>query len=534
MLLGIIKDITKNIEYYINSEKKDNVYEISFTMVTNDNIKALSKEEIRSLLKTILSSNLTYKEKWNDYDVYLDEANNKRYFKNGRENFFMFLENNGVSAINYFNKISKTSKSKSYNIIAANIAFSLILSSMALIPFAGDIQIRERLDITVSSFINLSTDYLVNSIQSSKYLTDEEKEFLCNEDYFNFVLENSDSIRNYDLIKSFDDIKIKTFDENVMENADGYYDPLHPNTIYILEEKMENKENYSGIIIHEFIHLTQYGSRQYPYFIEAADEILKNEFYNEPIIAYSEGVKRTKVLMEIIGPEPIINCTFKRDSQSIKTAISKYLTPEEVDDLLYLFTTPANYMNDDKYDLEGLSKKIDDYLAKIYYNKTGKDIKTCGIINAIYNNDAPGRIYFNHNHEKYNTDYYIGSALELIGETDINSINPDDIESYNYTIRSQEEVDGDNLVHIERKTTTDPSIIESTVTDSTQVRIDFKDGTIGYVNYEKNTNSWGSVKQYKSLPPSEPSIPKKFPDQVKESINIKTIPEKVECEAKTI
>ena len=532
MLLGIIKDITKNIEYYINSEKKDNVYEISFTMVTNDNIKALSKEEIRSLLKTILSSNLTYKEKWNDYDVYLDEANNKRYFKNGRENFFMFLENNGVSAINYFNKISKTSKSKSYNIIAANIAFSLILSSMALIPFAGDIQIRERLDITVSSFINLSADDLVNSIQSSKYLTDEEKEFLCNEDYFNFVLENSDPIRNYSLRKAFNDMRIERFDESVVANCDGYYDHLHPNTIYILDKNYDD-DVYRGMVIHEFIHATQ--DCDLSYIQEATTEICKNEFWFDPMISYNTLTKRAKVLAEIIGPEPLRKCLFSgKNDKSIRNAVKEYLSPEEVNDFLSLLDTPATKINDPNYDLEDLNKKIDDYLAKIYYNKTGKDIKNSGIINAIYNNDAPGRIYFNHNHEKYNTDYYTGTTLELIGETDINSINPDDIESYNYSIRRQEEVDGDNLVHIERKTTTDPSIIESTVTDSTQVRIDFKDGTIGYVNYEKNTNSWGSVKQYKSLPPSEPSIPKKFPDQVKESINVKTIPEKVECEAKTI
>lgn len=528
MLLGIIKDITKNIEYYINSEKKDNVYEISFTMVTNDNIKALSKEEIRSLLKTILSSNLTYKEKWNDYDVYLDEANNKRYFKNGRENFFMFLENNGVSAINYFNKISKTSKSKSYNIIAANIAFSLILSSMALIPFAGDIQIRERLDTTVSSFINLSADELIDSIQSSKYLTDEEKEFLCNEDFFNFVIENSDPIRNYSLRKAFDEVKIETFTENEVKNADGYFDPLHPNTIYILESNMNNGD-VNELIIHEFIHLIQSSSTP-SYIKEASVEMFKSEWYGKPNIAYQECVKRTKVLMEIIGPGPIIDVNFKSDNKSFINALSEYLSPEETENLLALLNTASTDIVDPNFDMNSVNSSIDSYLAKMYYNKTGKNIEDDNMIKQIYTNGAPTRFYFNTKRESYNKDYLLSSEkvlMEMVSVTEITS--SDAVENYTY----YPIVDKDNSKDSTSfEVTTDFSAIplEKTYT----INIKFKDGTVGYMYFDQEKEQWSDVEHYKFVRQYEPAIPKKFPDQVKESINVKIIPEKVESEAKSI
>ena len=38
-------------------------------------------------------------ENYNDYEVYIDRANNKRYFKNGIEDFMMFYDNNGKEAV---------------------------------------------------------------------------------------------------------------------------------------------------------------------------------------------------------------------------------------------------------------------------------------------------------------------------------------------------------------------------------------------------------------------------------------------------
>lgn len=531
MLLGIIKDTTNNIEYYINQEEKDNYSEITFVKVEEGTTKALTKEEIRKLLKTILSSNLTYKEKYNDYDVYLDEANNKRYFKNGTENLFMFLENNGVSAINCLEKISKKGKSKRYNIIVSAIVFDMILSSATLIPFAGDIQIRENIDKTVSSIMPITTNELVDSIQQSKYLTDDEKEFLHNEDYFNFVLENSDEIRNYSIRKAFNEVNIETFTSVEVPNADGYFDPLHPNTIYILESNMNEESNSDELIIHEFIHMTQ--SNSCPAYIkEACDEMFKSEFYGKPNIAYKECVKRTKVLMEIVGPGPIIDANFKSNSKNFEEALKKYLTPEEAEELLKLLNTSSVAIVDPSTDMNAINASIDQYLSKMYYNKTGNDIENDQMIRQIYTNGAPLRFYFNYNSSTYHKDIMLNSERVVIETFDMSEIETKgEIESYSYYPNDEKSTDGSFVPSM--GTTDDFSKIP--LDQVTEIRIFYKDGTQGYTRVlNQETGEWKQVERAEFVRTYEPSIDKKFPEQVNYTIKYKPTYEKEQSEAKLI
>ena len=531
MLLGIIKDTTNNIEYYINSEEKDNYSEITLVMVKENTIKALTKEEIRKLLKTILSSNLTYKEKYNDYDVYLDEANNKRYFKNGTENLFMFLENNGVSAINCLEKISKKVNTKRYSIMASTIVFDVILSTTALIPFAGDIQIRESIDKTASSILPITTNELVDSIQTSHYLTDEEKEFLHNEDYLNFVLENSDEIRNYSIRKAFNEINIETFTSAELPNADGYFDPLHPNTIYILENNINEESNIDELIIHEFIHMTQNSSCP-AYIKEACDEMFKSEFYGKPYMAYQECIKRTKVLMEIVGPEPIIDANFKSNSKNFEEALKTYLTPEEAEELLKLLNTSSLAIVDPVTDMNAINASIDQYLSKMYKNKTGNDIKDDILIRCIYNNKAKNRVYFNQSLENYNKDFAFSADRKLIGVLNTSEvINSDEVEYFEYLYPQMIGNYDPSVKHDLCKTTDFATIPEE---DSLQVRVYFKDGTYGAMHYSEEENSWSDIKLYEIIHPFEPSIPKKFPEQVHNSIKYKPTYEKEQNEEKTI
>ena len=531
MLLGIIKDTTHNIEYYINSETKDNYSEITFVKVEENSVKALSKEEIRKLLKTILSSNLTYKEKYNDYDVYLDEANNKRYFKNGIENLFMFLENNGVSAINCIEKISKKGKSKKINIIVSAVVFEMILSSAALIPFAGDIQIRESIDSKLSSVLPITTNELVDAIDTSRYLTDEEKEFLRNENYFNFILENSDSSRNYSIRNAFDEVNIETFTSDQVKNADGYFDPLHPNTIYILESNMNEESNSDELIIHEFIHMTQSSSCP-AYIKEACDEMFKSEFYGKPNIAYQECVKRTKVLMEIIGPGPVIDANFKSSSKSFEEALNEYLVPEDAKELMNLFKTPSTSIVDPNVNMGEINQKIDEYLAKMYYNKTGNNIENDQMIRQIYTNGAPLRFYFNYNSEIYRKDIMLNSERVVIETFDMSEIeNSGEIENYSYYPNDQKSTDGSFVPAM--GTTDDFSKIP--LDQVTEIRINYKDGTQGYTHIlNQETGEWKPVERAEFIRTYEPSIDKKFPEQMNYTIKTKPTYEKIESEAKLI
>ena len=513
MLLGIINDTTNKNNYYINY--KDN--EVNIVKVNNNSINSLDKEEIRNLIKTLLSSKLTYLEKYNDYDVYIDEANNKRYYKNGIEDIFMFLNNNGVSAINCLGN-SKAS-SKIYKLIVSTIVFEIILSSTVLIPFVGDPTIRKKIDTSISYINKLTSDELINSIETSKYLSEEDKKLLSNEAYFNFMLEYSDPIRNYSIRNCFDNVNIKTFTSEEVPNADGYYDPLNPNTIYILK-KVDNNPYYTSIATHEFIHLTQ-AQNKYAYIKETATEIIKREFYNESILDYQPYIIRLKALMEIIGSETIAECNYKGDTDSFEKAINKYLNPEEAKQLLELFTTSAVSLNDPNFNGTELNSKIDNYIAKMYYNKTGKDINDDLMMKAIYSDKANNRVYFNNTLDNYYNDFYLTTDKKLIEETNVSDIvNSDRVEKYIYNSHEAFESNGTTTIRYTTKTTKDFS--EIPLEPAQFINVYFKDGTIGYAYYDESKNQWNTLRIYKIIEITEPSIPRKFPDQVKNSYIIES------------
>lgn len=506
MVLGIIKDTTHKNDYYINYDSN----EVSIIKVNNYSVEILNKEDIKNLVGTLLNSKLTFKEKYNDYDIYLDEANNTRYFKDGREVLSMFLKNNGVSAINCLGK-SKGS-TRLYRIIVSTVVFEIFLSAVALIPFAGDPKLREKIDTSISYINPLTTDELMDSIQSSKYLSDEDKELLSNEAYFAFVLAYSDPIRNYSLRNSFNNVRIKTFTSEEVPNADGYYDPLDPNTIYILK-KDENNPYYEAIVTHEFIHMTQ-SQNKYAYIREGLSELVKEEFYKKDVLDYYSCITRIKVLIEIIGPDTIAECNYKGDTESFEKAISQYLSPEESQQLLELFTTSAIQLNDPNFNITELNEKIDSYIAKMYYNKTGKDIKDDKMIQLIYKGKADKRIYYNNTLDGYNNDYYLTTDKKLIEETTIDKIiNSGEVEEYSYNAHETHENNGTITINYMTKKTT--NFYEIPLEPAQFINVHFKDGTIGYAYYDYNNKSWNALRRYKVTELYEPSIPNKFPNQVK-------------------
>ena len=99
MLVGIIKEQLNDYYIHINKENNKNILDI--IRVNDKNIDHLNKEEIIKLICNTLVSKLTFKEKKNGYDIYLDEAGNKRYFKDGKEDYKLLLLNNGTSAVLY-------------------------------------------------------------------------------------------------------------------------------------------------------------------------------------------------------------------------------------------------------------------------------------------------------------------------------------------------------------------------------------------------------------------------------------------------
>ena len=79
---------------------------------------------------------------------------------------------------------------------------------------------------------------------------------------------------------------------------------------------------------YEYIHLLQ-ANCDYRILTDGSAEIICEEFYNCQKHAYPLEMFYTKILMEIIGSEPIWRYNFEENSQALEEAIEPYLTAEE-------------------------------------------------------------------------------------------------------------------------------------------------------------------------------------------------------------
>ena len=421
MLIGIIDKGYEQIHI------KENNGKINFIKVS-DNVSYLTKEEALNLLNEVFSTkDLRYIESNNEYDIYLDSANNKRYFKNGIEDFKMFYENNGQSSVLYSKKIVINIQKKFTIITALGLSLTMLLSSKSIALFLIEntsyeqkVAIEEVLNdikVTTANITN-KYEYLNSSEQMEQYISeatnmqDFDKKCLNNEDYFNFILSIVDEkSKIYDLPDRFTDINVRYFNDETNESrewATGYY-VQGTNTLNVKEDYIDNLKIYEDILDHEFIHLTQTGLG-YVYIKEALAEILSTEFYGTDINAYLTIVKNVKLLTEAIGPDAVLNAVFSHDTSKFENAIREHLNEEDAKRLLELLSSSDMYTDKEKE----VSNEVKSLIMKLIYNKYNGDNIEIDTINLLYTD--PNRIYFNNNKEEYYNSITCKRATEKMVE----------------------------------------------------------------------------------------------------------------------
>ena len=516
MLIGIIKEKKFDDNYYIYLNNKGSYNELSIIHVNNDVIESLSKEQAKTLLNTLLSSKLTFSEKLGDYEIYLDEANNKRYFKEGKEDYFMFLSKNGIDAVKLLTKKSKiNNNSKSYQIIVGGVVFSLVCSIAGVASITiKDVKYKKETKYALIDEEPITVDEMVDLVCESPYLSIDERELLCNDVYFAFLLDNSKGKpRSFHLRNALNNINIKPFKREEFEGALGYYNPVSINSIRVLDVAYKNKSQYNDVVTHEYIHLTQ-DQNSYYYIIEASAEIMEYEFFDQPCDGYGDIVRRTKVLMEIVGPQPIIDCNFSGDTKTFEDSIGQYLSEPDKKKMLKLLSTPATQLYKSKEFTNSVNSGIDELLAKMYKNKTGKDIKDDQMIQYIYSFNPVRRIYFNPNKIEYNEKCILPSKRENIDELEMSDIvDSNKVKFFQYS-KKVTSVDGDTKVkYFQNQVTT--NINNVPLEPNKYITIIFKDGTQGLTQYDIEKGSWKKVVHFRLINQEELPIPEKFPDQAK-------------------
>lgn len=393
--------------------------------VLNGDTSPLTEEEVNTINLLKLSEDKSYLGQDNGYDIYVDNVSGlKHYFKDGKEDFEATWANNGEDGLIY--KGDKLNKSqvkkislKSKTLLISSVSFLIIsVSNFALNVQADDVNkgndISYETEVTKPNYTDNIEYYApVTALQIEKYveendnLTTEEKEIYGNKKLLEDIVPYYENTNMNVLIPlKFDGLQTEYFYAMPEENGNftaAYYDPLIPNRIFVntyvditqpnkILEYLNNKsKDFYDRKAHDYIHLLQL-SFEYMYITEASAEIISCEYDDECInVSYIEPVKNTKILMEMIGPEPIWKLNFSGDDTDLVNTIRAYLDEEKASKLISLLKE-----NPSETKIENLDLNITDLLSQMYTNMYGEDIRTNPFIDCLLGNgEMHGRYYFN-------------------------------------------------------------------------------------------------------------------------------------------
>ena len=343
----------------------------------------------------------TYK----DYDVYFNPVTNyKHYIKDGIEDYLMFYLKNGSDGLLYNDigdKKSKfNSKIKRFIIGSTIIICSSLFISSLLVPtisriidyksFTKDDSSFE----TVVSYDDVSVEDYIQMINNSPNLNEEEKKILANKQ----LLEDLKPYYDNSYMKHLINWKLKDIDvsyfKRIINSEDilGYYNGLNLNEIHLSDEFRDNdygilnkEDSYNDkydTFTHEYINLLQ-ASGGYRYIDEAVAEIMSYEYYDTPIDTYLDAVKNIELLIEIIGPEPILDCSFGGKSDNLKNILADNLSFDDYKSIMKYFSKAPSSVSIKE------NSHIKEILCTLYKNIYNRDIRDDEDIlyEYLYSND---------------------------------------------------------------------------------------------------------------------------------------------------
>lgn len=293
----------------------------------------------------------------------------------------------------------KISTNNNIRIIFSRIKYFILTGTMVGTLLCAQ-TIKEEIELSQTK--EITADELKKDIYTSS-LTDEEKKYLYNSDFFIDVLKtiNDSKISTSDLRKKIEKINIQSYEDD--DTREGYYTHQTQNTIYISDYTSLNYQK-KDTLAHEFIHLCQSNNCEYNMILEATAEIISKEYYDLTTInSYINEVKNLKVLMEIIGPRIIWNYVLTNDKEPLEKALKKYLDDVDYD----IFISCLSINQNDEQDRKIKSTKISNLLDIMYYSKYQKNINDDLVISLIRNYDISlRRYYFNYRYINHDNSFY--------------------------------------------------------------------------------------------------------------------------------
>ncbi len=403
MLDGIIRNSDNSYELLKVIDGKLGAFHVS-----KDGFSKSDSKYINTVLNKLrFNSNCIYLTDVDGYSIYYDkETGFKHFMKEGKEDFEMFVRANGKDATMYLSSDSENKKYKPGKKIAR--AFGISALSITIMLGSFDIfHIREMYGVNEDLIvlrIHSATDLYdmyktgpMDYMDAIEAINDSEfdaidKQLLGNEELLKLVFKYYEGTpMKYTANAKFNDIKLKVYngDEGEREAQNyGYYSIFEPNVLNV------HKDSRSSTLVHEFIHLLQADGCCYSYLNEAVATLMTKEFYNLDSSSYPDAVDNLKLLISIVGPEPIYKLVFSGDDSDLLKIFRDNLTNDEVISLVdELRSSPSNTKESEQY------QYVRESLFKLYKNMYGSDISDNAELALIFlnedSNDNYSPLYLN-------------------------------------------------------------------------------------------------------------------------------------------
>lgn len=397
-----IKIFDKNKIIIIKLDEK----KIQGNIFEKNKILPLSNDIIKYFSFFQLSSNHTILKKEKKYQVILDNKTNfKHFFINNEEDFITFFMNNGFSPICYNKKNIDISTIKNFIIEKKNIIIQTSLKGIALILTIGMLTTPIKATALENNYSTININTIKKMIFSSPFLTQDEKNYLFNQDFFEDFIEYFNYSSYFIKLNQerFKNIRIISYDYHNQHynTSGGYYNPSSSNTINIKNYDNLNENNSKDVLSHEFIHLCQNDFHPYRLIDEAMAEILSYEYFDDTYNnSYQNEIYLVRKLMEIIGPKPLLKYNFLNDFCDIEKEVKKYLTEKEYNEFLFCLKS-----YDNEFDKKYHQDRLNDFLNKMYYAKYEEPIISDKVIPHLREHDM-ARYYFNQRKINEENSYY--------------------------------------------------------------------------------------------------------------------------------
>lgn len=374
--------------YKKNSNNINFIYEknnklIGFSIGENG-FNSLDVDLFKNIISSINLNDKCYKLfDYKGYELFYDPINElKHYIKGGKEDVELFLKYNSSDACLYKgNSFFKT-------VVAIGLSGVVLVTSVFLVSkileshssivelesFENYIEYVEKTeDYKILKPIldnNLTLDEAIKYIYSSN-LSEDEKDLLADENLLSEVIYyyNQGNVSNLGCL-CLNNIEINYFPQGQLGvGVNGVYNPLFMNTINLSDDCKNDPSKKMESLTHEYIHLLQTDSISYKYLTETTADLISSEYYYlDQTSNYQEGVKTLKLLIEIIGPDPILKGIFGGDFSEFESILKDNLSSNDYK----LLTT--DLLKQNPADIINREHELREILERLYFSLYNKDI----------------------------------------------------------------------------------------------------------------------------------------------------------------